>query len=214
MKQKVTPLALLVVACGGDGFSTSASYVDGGPRGTGGEVVGTGATRSNGGASSGGASNGGAMAGLGGTASGGISASGGQEAGLGGSPGSSGGSGGSSGSTSGVAGSSGGSSGGGGGGVFDACAPVTHDNGLGQTWQDCVPLGTYNLEQAMKACRATGLTDPAGCVINACVGSPSAVCESSRDSRCWGYYGQNRGYVVVQSGICPPPHNSADPIWH
>lgn len=35
-----------------------------------------------------------------------------------------------------------------------ACTPVTHDNGLGQTWQDCVPLGTYNEGQAMKACAA------------------------------------------------------------
>lgn len=38
------------------------------------------------------------------------------------------------------------------------CELVTHDNGYGQTWQDCVPYGTWNLEQAMKACEASGAT--------------------------------------------------------
>lgn len=37
----------------------------------------------------------------------------------------------------------------------DACAPITHNNGLGQTWTDCVPLGTYNESQAMAACAAS-----------------------------------------------------------
>jgi hypothetical protein len=41
-----------------------------------------------------------------------------------------------------------------GGEPADACVLVTHSTGLGQTWQDCVPLGTYNEEQAMKACEA------------------------------------------------------------
>lgn len=31
---------------------------------------------------------------------------------------------------------------------------ITHDNGQGQTWQDCVPLGTYNGTQASNACAA------------------------------------------------------------
>lgn len=34
------------------------------------------------------------------------------------------------------------------------CEHVTHDNGVGQTWQDCEPLGTYNNAQAFKACEA------------------------------------------------------------
>jgi hypothetical protein len=46
-------------------------------------------------------------------------------------------------------GGAGGSSTGGTGGC-----EVTHDNGVGQTWQDCVPLGTYDNTQALKACEA------------------------------------------------------------
>ena len=38
---------------------------------------------------------------------------------------------------------------------------VTHDNGVGQTWQDCVPLGTYDNTQALKACEAW--CDVVGC---------------------------------------------------
>lgn len=34
-------------------------------------------------------------------------------------------------------------------------AAIIHDNGLGQTWQDCMPLGTYSEAQAMKACKAS-----------------------------------------------------------
>lgn len=37
-----------------------------------------------------------------------------------------------------------------------ACAQfVTHSDGLGQTWQDCVPLGTYDEAEAMAACKAS-----------------------------------------------------------
>lgn len=50
---------------------------------------------------------------------------------------------------SGGIGGAGGNTGGTGG-----CELVTHDNGVGQTWQDCVPLETYNAEQALKACEA------------------------------------------------------------
>ena len=38
------------------------------------------------------------------------------------------------------------------------CTPVTHSNGIGQTWQDCFPLGTYNQSQALKACKASAST--------------------------------------------------------
>lgn len=35
-----------------------------------------------------------------------------------------------------------------------ACTAYTHDNGMGQTWTDCEPLGTYDETQAAKACQA------------------------------------------------------------
>src|SRR5271155_3117350 len=46
----------------------------------------------------------------------------------------------------------------------DACTPVTHSNGVGQTWTDCVPLGTYNETQAMKACAAVYDGDAGTCI--------------------------------------------------
>ena len=40
-------------------------------------------------------------------------------------------------------------------GATDGCVLVTHDNGLGPTWQDCAPLGTYNPQEAWAACNAS-----------------------------------------------------------
>jgi len=119
----------------------------GGAPGTGG--AGTGGSPSTGGVvGSGGSSATGGAVGPGGAPSSGGAGTGGSTGGApgsGGSPGTGGGSGG--------APNSGGTPGS--GGVVDACTPVTHDNGLGQTWQDCVPLGTYNQSQAVKACKAS-----------------------------------------------------------
>jgi hypothetical protein len=44
----------------------------------------------------------------------------------------------------------------------DACALLTHSNGVGQTWQDCTALGTHNRTQAQSACDAVGAA--ANCV--------------------------------------------------
>lgn len=60
-----------------------------------------------------------------------------------------------SGGTGGVLTSTGGARPLGSGGGTDACTFVTHRNGVGQTWQDCVPLGTFNESQATKACKAS-----------------------------------------------------------
>jgi hypothetical protein len=82
----------------------------------------------------------------------------------------------------------------------DACALVTHSNGLGQTWQDCVPLGTYNLNQAMKACSAANATD---CYARAACGR---VQDTVR-----GYQGNailaEWGYDDVAAGVLAPPAN-------
>lgn len=46
------------------------------------------------------------------------------------------------------------------------CPLVTHSDGLGQSWTDCTPLGTYSQDEALAACNAwassLGLT-PSGC---------------------------------------------------
>ena len=74
------------------------------------------------------------------------------------------------------------------------CTLVTHDNGLGQTWQDCVPLGTYNESQATKACKASGAiacNPTAACTSNApivCGYGPNPVVFG-----CWGYAGDAVG---------------------
>lgn len=130
--------------------------------------------------------------------------------GAGGSGGALGSRGGSSGSAgSGGSSSSGGASGSTGtGGAFDACALVTHDNGIGQAWQDCVPLGTYDEAQAMKACKASGAPN---CRLSGCSADiHSMVCGtdasgSSYYGGCWGYASSSAGHVVdaASAGGCP-----------
>jgi len=92
------------------------------------------------------------------------------------------------------------------GGEGDACAPVSHTDGLGQSWQDCVPLGTYSLSEAMAACVA-GYGSALACSSHICgTGQPSdpafhAVCGSVV---CWAYDGPYVGKVTLPaSGGCP-----------
>ncbi len=85
-----------------------------------------------------------------------------------------------------------------------ACTLVTHTNGVGQTWQDCVPLGTWNESQAMKACVAS-MGDVRKCSVVA--GGCSAVQGISTDvtgtrNYIWGYSGASAGYGTT-SGSCP-----------
>ena len=72
--------------------------------------------------------------------------------------------------TSGASGASGGAVGAGGTTAApDACVPATHDNGVGQTWQDCVPPRTWNQDQALSACEAW-------CAVNECTCHIGLVC--------------------------------------
>lgn len=52
----------------------------------------------------------------------------------------------------------------------DGGPEVTHSNGVGQAWTDCVPLGTYDQSQAMKACEAW--CSARGCAGTGCVEGP------------------------------------------
>lgn len=218
MKHSIYLVLCAVVGCGGDQFSTNLALKEldsgnfdsttpdvlpqatGGKPGTGGRATG-GAPISTGGR----APN--VDAGSGGTSMGGSS----QETG---------------GSFQGTGGSfqeTGGSSqtGGAGGAVVDAgCALVTHENGLGQTWQDCVPLGTYNEEQAMKACEASGAARCVDSKITSGCGGSSHVFgfdDASKIVGVWGYDGFQGGLVCwlisgpfvvgTCTGGCPsPPH--------
>ena len=101
-------------------------------------------------------------------------------------------------------------------GGTDVCStPITHDNGTGQTWQDCVPAGTYNEDQAMKACHASFATM---CTVEyGCGATNLVVCGYTPNGEdcvggCWGYDGSVKGYVssVALGGCssCPTPGGS------
>jgi hypothetical protein len=87
-------------------------------------------------------------------------------------------------------------------GPVEACAPVTHSDGIGQTWQDCALLGTHDQAEAMAACQANGGTQ---CVANDCGGSgSSAICDVDPHSpdycSCWVYSGPLAGHVDNTAG--------------
>lgn len=76
-----------------------------------------------------------------------------------------------------------------------------HSNGLGQTFEDCEPLGTYNAAQATAACaRFTG--DATRCAQTTCSDGSAAVCGSGTGvlCGCWIHDGDNAGRVRVSSG--------------
>lgn len=84
-------------------------------------------------------------------------------------------------------------------GGLPACAPVTHSNGLGSTWQDCVPLGTYNEVQATRACKASGAIE---CRVTNCGANTPIVCgygNSAYVYGCWGYAGSFVNLATRQS---------------
>jgi hypothetical protein len=77
-------------------------------------------------------------------------------------------------------------------------------------WEDCVPLGTYSLEQAMKACKASGA---ASCTKSmGCGGDNETVYGLTLGSLFahWGYGSVNAGYVNDTS-VCP---HDGDPRWN
>ena len=92
-------------------------------------------------------------------------------------------------------------------GACDGSGLVTHSTGVGQTWTDCVPLGTYTQAEAEAACRANGGTS---CVVNTCSGAGQAICD--RDPgvgagycTCWGFSGVAIVGRVVDTGSCTDP---------
>lgn len=205
MKRLAVFFCVLAVACGGVDFSSSrptssdagkdgATSSDGGAGGAPSTTKGTGGA--SGGTSHGGASGGsaGGPAGVGASGranTGGLSASGGS-------------SGSSTGSSSSLGGSLGsGGSRGSGGGVVDACALVTHTNGFGSTWQDCAPLGTYDKDQATRACEASGASE---CTATNCGAGDLIVCGYNAAQNyvygCWGYAGSFVGRAKERSDSC------------
>ena len=212
-------LALLLFGCG-SGFSMGAheGALDGGTTdsGTGGRAgLGSGGATGSGGAArgSGGAArgSGGAAIGAGGAA---IGAGGEADSGTAGDAGSGGVTGAGGAGDDGGTLSAGGTTGTGG---SVACTLITHDNGLGQTWRDCVPFGTWNESQAMKACVASGA---ATChTVTVCGPSLSEVRGYSADSSKvigrWGYAGVLAGYVGTGAlgELCLGANDSNNRVW-
>jgi hypothetical protein len=105
-----------------------------------------------------------------------------------------------------------------GGAVVDAgCALVAHDNGVGQTWQDCIPLGTYGSEQATKACKASGAPR---CVLSTfCGAQGSEICGQDAAGAhtyagCWGYDGDVAGRFTDTPAVCPVDDASSTGTWN
>jgi hypothetical protein len=82
----------------------------------------------------------------------------------------------------------------------DGCTWTTHTNGLGGSWDDCAPLGTYDQGEAMAACAAH-----AGA--SSCTADEDSVTDSDPGTACgphaWVYSGAQAGRVVDCSN--PPP---------
>jgi hypothetical protein len=88
---------------------------------------------------------------------------------------------------------------GGGGGAGDAaadapaldCTPhVVHDNGIGGSWTDCQPLGTYTVDEAMAACASAVGSDNCEAGGDACRGlTAGSVIADSVCAKTGGRYG-------------------------
>ncbi len=108
-------------------------------------------------------------------------------------------------------------------GGSDACTPVMHMDGVGQSWTDCTPLGTYDEAEAMRACEAYVASTP-GAVCDQPPGS--AACSGAAScwwatryggannlSMNWAYAGANAGHVVVGTGAIAYCPSSTDSMW-
>ena len=88
-------------------------------------------------------------------------------------------------------------------GPCDGGAVYTHQDGLGQTWQDCAPAGTYDVTEATRACEASGAAQCAttgGCAGPSVVGTTGSQCYGV-----WEYGGPSQGLVRGPGCTCPDP---------
>lgn len=84
----------------------------------------------------------------------------------------------------------------------DSGSPVTHSDGVGQTWQDCAPIGTYDQAEALRACEAHS-GNAALCVVGAGCGSGTIVVTDTASGYVWGYSDTTIGYVAPGGNSCP-----------
>jgi hypothetical protein len=86
--------------------------------------------------------------------------------------------------------------------AVDACTPLVHSNGIGQTYLDCAPLGTYNVTTATEACAAWAATwggSASSCSSASCgVGSEGATDGQGHWAN-WAYESGNAGHVLLST---------------
>jgi hypothetical protein len=84
---------------------------------------------------------------------------------------------------------------------------TTHDDGVGQSFYDCFPMGTHTAQTAMEACQAYAMGmggDPRACSTGwYCTPSDEEACYApgGNGTDCWGYKGSTLGQVTDFS--CP-----------
>jgi hypothetical protein len=95
----------------------------------------------------------------------------------------------------------------------DSCALVQHSDGLGQSFDDCVPLGMYNSQLANDACMAAEQFPSVLSLRETCNGADEYVicCSQGPLSACWDYQGLLIGHVCSGSYPCCP--SSSDPTY-
>ena len=90
--------------------------------------------------------------------------------------------------------------------IPEGCVIVTHDNGLGRTWQDCTPLGDRSQREALQACGSNNCTYTDG-YGGVCTGAGSPMCT------CWDPDGHIRGGSWPSNGTCSVTALATQNVW-
>ena len=91
---------------------------------------------------------------------------------------------------------------------------MTHSNGIGQSFYDCVPAGTYDLTQATAAANAWPVA--AVSTFTAACGTGMIYCkQAAAQCACWAYSGNRVGLVRLNdvSATCYCPGLIGNPSW-
>jgi hypothetical protein len=94
---------------------------------------------------------------------------------------------------------------------------TAHSNGVGQTFYDCQPTGTYTESQAKAACLAfTGSSTQCQATPVGVFCSSRGICSNGAATCwCWTYSGTGAGTVEKQTGLCPSACPSASgTMWN
>jgi hypothetical protein len=92
--------------------------------------------------------------------------------------------------------------------------PVQHNNGLGQTFYDCVPFGTYNITLAMDACNVFAPLGHGGICQGGTCGSDTGVWNyQSADCAGWIFSGPDQGIVHNSFGTSCDCPVAGDPFY-